>query len=151
MTQYDRDYLIIDTDSILNNADSLMAFLEQVDTPALFYSERGPIWDTLSAPFTYLPNTDTSRSFVDHVYRYLVYMFFTDGRQPFWYIDQLALLGGYLRHNDEIRFCPSKIVSDVQCGEEAIFWTLSNDKNHNEYVARCEALNSSEFAMAVDS
>lgn len=151
LKRHDRDYLVIDADSILNATAGLKSFLQQAETPVLYYSERGPIWDTLSAPFTYLPRSDISRDFADHIYQYLVHMFFSEGKQPFWYIDQLALLGAYLRFSDKIAFCPAQLISDVHCSENAIFWTLSNDKNRTEYQARCNQLQQTDVAKRLST
>jgi tetratricopeptide (TPR) repeat protein len=148
--RHGKSYLVVDADSILNNAAALVSFLSKAKAPVLYYSERGPIWDTISAPFTYLPNTDISDKFVDHVSRYLAHMFFAENKKPFWYVDQLALLGAYLRFNDGIYLCPAHLVSDVQCRKDAIFWTLSNDKNQKQYVARCKSFQHLDFSETVD-
>ena len=66
---------------------------------------------------------------------YLLRMFFAPGGIGSWYVDLLALDGVALNFIDHIDFVPGDIVSSIECHDEAIFWTLSNDKNVEKYNA----------------
>jgi hypothetical protein len=138
MERYKRDYLILDADSVLHRADKLESFLEMVKKPVLCYGENCPVWDTISAPFVFLPYSSVSQKFINHCQKYLVHSFSNTASGAFWYVDQLAIFGAYLENVDDILLAPADLISDVSCGDDAIFWTLSNDKGKKEYTARCE-------------
>ena len=142
MERHKRDYLILDVDSILNRPDLLRSFLEKVKKPLLGCAENCPIWDTISAPFVFLPYCSISRNFIKHCEQYLLHSFSSTGTGTPWYIDQLALFGAYLEYVEDILLSPFELISDTACGSEAIFWTLSNDKTKKEYNEKCDYLNS---------
>jgi tetratricopeptide (TPR) repeat protein len=146
LRKYQRDYLILDADSILNSDAALRRFTAIAKAPVLYYAERGPVWDTVSAPFTFLPYGPASLKFIDHCQTYLAHMFFREKPSIFWYMDQMALLGAYLENTGTVHLCPARLVSDVRCGEDAIFWTLSNDKKDTRYGERCASLAHLNFA-----
>ncbi len=145
LRRFKRDYLVLDADSVLNTGEGLKKFIRLSKYPVLYYAERGPIWDTISAPFVFLPHGKASLRFIDHCQKYLMHMFFRGKPSSFWYIDQLALLGAYLESAETIRLCPARLLSDVRCSEDSIFWTLSNNKNEPRYVARCAELEALAF------
>ncbi|WP_417456987.1 tetratricopeptide repeat protein [Kordiimonas sp.] len=139
--RFKRDYLILDADSVLNSEDRLFEFFERVCDPALYYIEFGPVWDMISAPFVYLPYGHLVTEKLSLSCRhYLLSVFGDTNRRGFWYVDQLALFGGYLRFSDSIQLIAGAVLSDTECSDDAIFWTLSNDKEVPKYVKRCNSI-----------
>ncbi len=133
MKKFNRPYLIVDADSLLNNSATLLSFLGQADSPTFCMSEENPIWDRVSAPFVYFPATDAGLAVAHEAQNYLLRMFFTPSGTRAWYIDQLALFAACLKNIEDVTFVPSVKVSCIACNENAIFWTLSNDKDIEPY------------------
>lgn len=133
--RFERPYLIVDTDSLLNDAAMLMSFLDNVKKPTFFLSEENPIWDRVSAPFVYFPNNDISLKMASEVQNYLLRSFCTSTGIISWYVDQLALFGACLKFSNQVNFVPNKMASCIEYSDSAIFWTLSNDKNTEKYNA----------------
>ncbi|MCK0068285.1 FkbM family methyltransferase [Kordiimonas laminariae] len=139
--KFKTDYLIVDADSLLNNQKALEKFYKTEENIALYYIGESPIWDTISAPFVFIPHTDAGKGFINRCANYLYSAFYSqEEAQVFWYIDQMALLGSYMYAQDNVSLIDAKFLSDVGCSPDAIFWTLSNDKEKTEYVAKCEEL-----------
>jgi len=138
--KFDRPYLIVDTDTILNSPAHLEGFFEQVKEPTAFYSEHSPVWDTVTAAFIYIPNTKIGLSYIDMVQRYLLRAFFTKDGTSFWYVDQMALQGATLAHAEHIQLATNRQVSCRFFSEDAIFWFLSTDKTKSKYHERAESL-----------
>lgn len=140
MRRHRRPYLILDTDSLLNDDKKMRAFLEGMEKPVLYNTDHGPVWDLISAPFVFLPFNEIGLAFMDKCSAFLREQFGKPRTPAFWYIDQLALLGAFMHYHDNVDLCPAKEVSDIDCGDEAIFWTLSNDKKHPKYLQKAAEL-----------
>ena len=138
--QFDRPYLVIDTDSLLNDQEQLTSFLSEVSAPTFLMSAGNPLWDRVSAPFTYFPNDNLGRMIAAEIQDYLSKIFYIKQAPGAWYVDQLAIQGTCLKHIDKVQFVPARQVSDTSCGDGAIFWTLSNDKNIEKYDALASKL-----------
>lgn len=135
--RFERPYLAVDADALLNSPDHLTSFFAQVKEPTVFYSEFSPVWDTISAPFTYVPNTEDGLAFIDTVQHFLIRSFFEKGGTSFWYIDQMALQGATLAHADKVQLATNRQVSCRLLSEDAIFWTLSTNKQVSKFQERC--------------
>ena len=138
--RFERPYLIVDTDSLLNDAEKLISFLSQVEKPTFFLSEENPIWDRVSAPFVYLPHSPIGLTMASEVQNYLLRMFCTPTGTRAWYVDQLALSHVCLKYIDHVSLIPGNMLSCVHCSDDAIFWTLSNDKDIERYNAFAEQI-----------
>ncbi|WP_417460813.1 tetratricopeptide repeat protein [Kordiimonas sp.] len=147
LNRFKRNYLILDADSILNSSLKLFNFFRKVTKPALYYIEHGPVWDKISAPFVYLPfeNKGTEK-FSLACRHYLLSIFGDPNKKGFWYVDQVALFGSYLKFVDDISLIKGTVLSDTECSDEAIFWTLSNDKAPARYLEKCAGLKQQETA-----
>ena len=139
LKRFNRPYLMLDADSLLNRGDLLKDFTANRKRPVLHYSEHAAIWDTISAPFTFFPANKIAFDFLERCSNYLAHMFFTEEKY-FWYIDQLALFGAFLLDSEQIELCPAQHASDIHCGDEAMFWTLSNDKDVSKFNTRVKKL-----------
>lgn len=140
MKHFKRNYLIVDADSLLNNADALLSFTQHTDQTTLYFSENAAIWDKISAPFVYLCNDKAGLRFAEDCSSYLARVFYGREAEGYWYVDQLALAGNFVKHHQHVQLCPDQLCSDIECGDPAMFWTLSNDKQHKKYVDRCEQI-----------
>lgn len=138
MEKFRKAYIIVDADSLLNNPDGLRSFPGLTEKPVLFYSEQGPIWDSISAGLVSLPQTTISKRFAKHCQAFLLHSLFGPEAKPYWYVDQMALFGAYLEQQPDIKLCPAHLLADSRCGEEALFWTLSNDKEDPAFTKRLE-------------
>lgn len=149
LRRYQTPYLVVDADTILNSPEALKAFFEHNKQPTVFHTD-GPVWDTITAAFVYLPYGDVSLDIAGICQRYLLRMFFSDPRRSFWYMDQMALLAACLNNAQNVMLAPGKMVSCINCGDDAIFWFLSNDKTIQKYWDLCSELEN-KFPMATDN
>lgn len=139
--KFKADYLIVDVDSILNSKRHLKHFYENADKVALYYVNNSPIWDKISAPFVYIPHTEAGIAFINRCASYLDVTFHnTSKSRGFWYIDQLALMGSYLQAQNDVNLIEANLLSDINCGQNSIFWTLSNHRPKPEYREKCSKL-----------
>lgn len=138
--KFNRSYLIVDTDMVLNSPEHLESFFDQINEPAVCYSEHSPIWDTVTASFIYIPNTDVGLSFIDMAQRYLLRIFFTKTTNSFWYVDQVALQGSALAHANNVWLAMNKQVTCRFLSDDSIFWFLSVDKTNSKFHERAKAI-----------
>ncbi|UTW59746.1 FkbM family methyltransferase [Kordiimonas sp. SCSIO 12603] len=145
INRFKTDYLIIDADSLLNSKERLEGFYRSEKKVALYYVSESPIWDKVSAPFVFIPCSDSGQTFINHCANFLDTVFHSgDPDKGFWYIDQLALMGSYIHIHSDAKLIDAALLSDIECGTNAIFWTLSNHNPKAEYAQRCEELNAAQ-------
>lgn len=141
MTTFDRPYLIVDADTLLNSAETLTSFLGEATKPTFYVSEQdNPLWDTISAPFLYLTNNKIGLAIALELQEYLQRVFFTKSGWGVWYVDQLALLASCLKHINEVQLFRGGMLSSTSCDDNAMFWTLSNNKAVEKFQAKSKML-----------
>lgn len=139
--EFNRGYIVIDTDALLNNAKKLNKFIDGAKKTTFSIDTTGPIWDYLCAAFSYFPATPDGREIADYCAQYLIKMF-SDDQIGFWYVDQFALFAASLEYESNIDLLSIQVSADPYYGEDAFFWTLSNDKDEDEYLTRCTEIRS---------
>jgi len=139
--EFDRGYIIIDTDAVLNSAKKLNEFMENEKNTTLSIDTSGPIWDYLCAAFSYFPASSKGQEIADYCAQYLIKMFSND-QIGFWYIDQFALFAASLEYENNIDLLSIQVSADPYYDKEAFFWTLSNDKEEDVYLTRCTEIKS---------
>ena len=140
MERFERPYAVVDADSILINPSALQSLMKDQERSVLYFAKTGPIWDRISAPFLFHPNNSFGIAFARKCADYLIEKFHGPKASSFWYIDQLALLGAFIQFSNDVDLCPAELLTDVNCHDDAIFWTLSNDKKHPKYVQKAAEL-----------
>lgn len=139
MRKFQRAYSIVDTDALLVNVDKFKKVTEHNHSVVLSYDLNGPVWDYMYAGFSYFPFTDQGLSVADFCSNFLTKMF-TGDRRGFWYVDQLALFGAYVKYSHVIKLIDNKESADPYYNPEAMFWSLSNDKSESAYLKRCSEI-----------
>lgn len=139
--EFNRGYIIIDTDALLNNPRKLNEFIKNSKNTTLSIDTSGPIWDYLCAAFSYFPASLEGQEVADYCAQYLIKMFSND-QSGFWYVDQFALFSASLEYESKINLLPIQASADPYYDKDAFFWTLSNDKDEDEYLTRCSEIKS---------
>lgn len=139
--EFNRGYIIIDTDALLNNAKKLNEFIGGANKTTLTVDTTGPIWDYLCAAFSYFPASPLGREIANYCAQYLIKIFSND-QVGFWYVDQFALFAASLEYESSIDLLSIQVSADPYYNKEAFFWTLSNDKDEDQYLTRCTEIKS---------